>query len=773
MAAPLSAQNAESGVVVEFLPSVTQPIIPNDVRTVGLIGKGKTTKTILNQTLTRGVAPDTADTLLPAAASLPSTIIDQNLNSYSLDVDYQLTSGNVDWSLNGPANFTSIIDASAGLNVNGLTFVAYINGGVAQSVTLSGTNPISQSNIIAQLSPGLTLTLNINGDGAQTITLGANASGAAVAADIQAKVRALTAFTPSNQLAYDDFTAVYSTVYTLTSGLDGTGSSVVVSGGTAAVSLKLGTGNGGTELSGTLGTSVSDTTPATSTTSGDTLTLNINGDGAQTIILATSGTGADVAADIEAKVRALTAFTPSNQPAYNNFTAVYTTVYTLTSGAGAHPSSVVVSGGTAAAALKLGIANGGTEAIGTYGTSASNTSPAITTPTGISGVAVTAVGNFIKIATIAVNNATLLIGAGTANTALGFTGGLLAVGPKEPTAGVTYSFDYETAKLSADYVPTFFTNLDDIVTAYGDINTTNTLSLGAQIVFTNSAGTGGIWAIQLNPADTPDLTGFRNALNKLAIVERVNIIVPLTGDPNLYQDVKQHVVNSSAPLEKKERTSILGMQGNPTFAQAQSYAAGLAAGGNGRRLLLLYPPSAVATVAGSDVTLDGSFLAAAVAGVRINSNFDVAEPLLRKALLGFNEIQSNLTRTNKLILRNSGVTVIEMVDGVVRITEDTTVDRTSADNQEYTVTEIVDFTASTTRRLIDAIFIGIKLLPDTPNLVAATLNVILSTLVDLRIINSFQNIKAGVNSVDPRQIDISFSIQPTRTLRFIKITFSI
>lgn len=543
--APLSSQGAESGVVVEFVPSTSLPSVPGGVRTVALLGKGKTTKTVLSHTVTKGSA-DSADTLTPAAASLPAFIVDENFASYALGIDYQLTSGNVDWSLNGTASFTSTVDSTSPLALNTLTFIVTPNGGSPLTTTFVGT--ISQSAILTQLNA--------------------------------------------------------------TTGWSG-------------------------------------------------------------VLLATAS------------------------------------------------------------------------------------------------------GNFIKVATVATNNATLLIGNGTANSVLGFTGGALAVGPKEPAPGVKYTLDYQTNKLTADYTPKTFFDLQSMIDEYGDVNTTNTLSLGAQIVFENSANTGAIVAIQLDPADAPDLLGYQNALNKLASVEGINIVVPLTGDNNLYAAVKAHVVNASAPLEKKERTAILGMQGSVTLSQAQSYASGLAAGGNGRRLMLLWPPSATALVAGVDTTLNGSYLAAAVAGLRINANFDVAEPLLRKQLNGFESVQTNLLRTQKLTLRNSGVTVIENQDGIIRVMEDTTVDRSTADSQEYTVTEIIDFVAGTTRKLIDAIFIGIKLLPDTPNLIAATLNVILSTYVDLQVINGFNNVKASVNTIDPRQIDISFQIQPTFPLRFIKITFSI
>lgn len=111
------------------------------------------------------------------------------------------------------------------------------------------------------------------------------------------------------------------------------------------------------------GTSVSADSPATSTAAG-TLTLNINGDGAQIITLGTNSTGAAVAADIQAKVRALTAFTPANQGAYDNFVASFSGTYTLKSGIGGSGSSVVVTGASDAITLKLGVAHSGVETAG-------------------------------------------------------------------------------------------------------------------------------------------------------------------------------------------------------------------------------------------------------------------------------------------------------------------------------------------------------------------------------------------------------------------------
>jgi hypothetical protein len=666
--ASLSAQNAESGVVVEFIPSTALPSIPGGLRTVGLIGKGQVFKTLNGITVTRGVTADGIDSLSLKALSLPGTLVDENLVSYTLTTDYSLS---------------------------------------------LPTSTSASSPAIATIS-GNTLTLNINGDGVQTIILATSATGAAVAADIQGKTRALTSATPANQGAYDTFTAAYTGgVYVLTSGTTPIGS-VVVTGGTAAVALKLGVANGGIEVVGG----------------------NINWGPAGAAVITASTDISNTIFPFGINLDGLTFQVFINgSPSASNVTFVGTTLT---------PAQIVTQ-------LIAGL-------------------PGTVTPS----VFVNGAENYIRLSTVSTSNASLQIGNGTANTSLGFVAGILIKGPAEPAAGVTYTFSYGTPKVASDYVPQLYTSLDPVISAYGDANATNTLSLGAQIVFENSNSTGAVLTVQVNPADGSDLAGFQNALSKMATVDGVSIVVPLTTDAMLYPSVKSHIVNSSAPLEKKERTAIMGLNpASTTISSAIAQAQSLAAGGNGRRLMLVYPPSVNRVIGNSEVTLDGSFLCAGIAGVRINGNFDVAEPMLRKQVVGFTSAATNLLRTDKLRLRNGGVTVVELQDNIVRITEDTTVDRSTVDNQEFPVTEIVDFVARTVRRLLDSIFIGVKILPDTSSIVSATVQVLLNNFVALNIITSSKNVKASVNTFDPRQLDVSFEIQPIRGLRFIKVTFSI
>ena len=124
--------------------------------------------------------------------------------------------------------------------------------------------------------------------------------------------------------------------------------------------------------SGTAGTSVSKTTPATTATALQIM-ININGDGPQIVYFDDAGThtGAQVASKLQTAIRALTPFNALNAVAYSSATVAYTTVYTITSGVKGSNSTVVVTGapGNAGAAnLKLGVINGGTEAAGTLST---------------------------------------------------------------------------------------------------------------------------------------------------------------------------------------------------------------------------------------------------------------------------------------------------------------------------------------------------------------------------------------------------------------------
>ncbi len=115
-----------------------------------------------------------------------------------------------------------------------------------QGQSVSGATPA------AAVSAGATLQINLNGDGVRTIMLGAGSTAAGVAADVQGKMRALTPNNGAHAAAYSGFVCAYNSIlrkyYLVVPTWEG--GTVVVSGGTAAASLKLGTANGGAEVTG-------------------------------------------------------------------------------------------------------------------------------------------------------------------------------------------------------------------------------------------------------------------------------------------------------------------------------------------------------------------------------------------------------------------------------------------------------------------------------------------------------------------------------------------
>ena len=179
--------------------------------------------------------------------------------SYLTDLDAHLNyfgqpSLSTNKIVNGSYLANSISMGAAIEKANGATawYAAQLNSFDESTLTVAGTLGSSTGATGPTGSTATALSLSINGEAAQAITLPSGAVGATMAAAIQAAVQALSAVNPVLQAAYDEFTCVFSgDKFILTSGMVGDNSAVVVSAGTLATALNLGTGAGGTEHAGT------------------------------------------------------------------------------------------------------------------------------------------------------------------------------------------------------------------------------------------------------------------------------------------------------------------------------------------------------------------------------------------------------------------------------------------------------------------------------------------------------------------------------------------
>lgn len=386
----------------------------------------------------------------------------------------------------------------------------------------------------------------------------------------------------------------------------------------------------------------------------------------------------------------------------------------------------------------------------------------------------------IKLSTTTEDNTILQIGTGSANVTLGFTAGLSSKSSFEPAQSTKYTLSYQRAKTAADYVPKTFFDLNSVLNEYGPIamdnngNVVNSISLAALKAFQNGASE--IMGMQIDPSVTPTLVAFQQAIDKLQNVD-LNILVCLNPDPNLQAYIKNHVDFMSSLTEQRFRTALIGLAGNPSISTVQGYASGL----KDRRVAIVYPPLANVLIANQvnpatadgSWPVDGTYIASAIGGIRINPAFDVAEPLLRKQVSGFASISDVLLRTQKNVLANSGVMIVENQSGVARVRDGLTTDLTTVDSAEYSVTEIIDFTSNTCKNFLEGAFIGVKLLNDTPALMNASLNIILQSLINNKILNNFTNIVVQRNAINPTQIDVSFQIAPIFPVKFVLISFTI
>lgn len=386
-------------------------------------------------------------------------------------------------------------------------------------------------------------------------------------------------------------------------------------------------------------------------------------------------------------------------------------------------------------------------------------------------------------------NTSITIENGTAAAALGFTPGSLVSAPSRPALGVVYFANYEWAKALGDgqgsFEPQFFfvQNFGTITNAMGtvgggDSQTANmdgnwTLPVAAQIAQLNGASI--VCLMQMNPADGANASQVRAALQKL-FIPNIDIVVSLDAADNalLIPDITAHVETASATINRLERTAFIGFLAgsNPTDATMLGYAT---AASSKRVVVVNQTKTTYNMFIGTDTAqtvVDGTMMAAALAALRTNPAYDVAQPLTRSVVSGISTTNS-LAQAEKVILSNAGVLIVDNISGSPKVVFGTTTKYDTILNQLYQVTEITDYCAQTLRGLLDPIFIGQKLLSNTPSQVETVSGAIMQTIQDADIIVSYVQPTATVNPSQPTQILLQVGIQPTLELDTILITLGL
>lgn len=366
----------------------------------------------------------------------------------------------------------------------------------------------------------------------------------------------------------------------------------------------------------------------------------------------------------------------------------------------------------------------------------------------------------------------------TNGVAIGSTGLLntYRLSGNEPTVGDSYFVDLQYEK--TDFTPQVYTSSKAVQTAFGDLTVDNALSLASYLAFLN--GCPAIAAVQvrvgsdgLTAPDSAYFAAFDSLETPMPGDISPNFLVPLTTSVPVIQYQKKHCEKVSTARYALERTGIYGYAVGTTPENAQALAKSLKT----ERMMGVYPDGAVMTLTDafgkqSQFTVDGSYLAAATAGLACNPAFDVATPLTRKGMVGFDRLFRTLDAVQSNQSATAGLTVLVAKQSSIVIRQALTTDQSTVLSKEPTIVFIKDYVQQQTRQVLDG-FIGQKFLAQRLTDIEIALTNMFKALIQAEIIVAYNGIKAIPDPLDPSQADVVAHYSPVFPLNWIQVKYTI
>ena len=351
-------------------------------------------------------------------------------------------------------------------------------------------------------------------------------------------------------------------------------------------------------------------------------------------------------------------------------------------------------------------------------------------------------------------------------------------GGTEPMVGDSYYVTYNYTKTAADFETQLFTNQRSVERNYGEISPDNPVSLAAFLSFLNGAVILAIKQVPKipgsNQASTPTyidaLEDLRGPLPGGGVLDT---ITPLKGDDvDLFLALSNHCDIQSSIRFRAERTGLIGV----ASGTQPTDVGGIAQQIQNTRIRLVYPDIVTLTIQdalGNDkqFLVDGTFLAAAMAGNRASPNIDVATPWTRARIVGFDQLARNLDAVEQNQVAVQGVTVMTQRGTVIRVRQGLTTDMTNILTKLPTVITIADEVQRASRRDLDR-FIGIKFLPGVLSQIEGQLSTTMKSLKNAEIITAYTGIQARTTN-DPTVVEVEAFYQPVFPLLYIVITFNL
>jgi hypothetical protein len=346
----------------------------------------------------------------------------------------------------------------------------------------------------------------------------------------------------------------------------------------------------------------------------------------------------------------------------------------------------------------------------------------------------------------------------------------------EPGTGAVYYISYLYGKTTFD--TGLYQDLKKIQQAFGPPNPDYPLSLAARLAILNGAVLIGLKQVLKDP-----ITGNATVGSYLAAIDelkkpitgsiKADVITTLGTDPRIYAYLNQHCLFMSSPRQEGERTAIIGTAIGTTPTGVQAIARGL----QSELVTLVYPDSFVLTIqddAGNltDRLIDGTYIAAALAGSTCSPAVDVATPFTRRQLLGLKSIGRILDPTVANQVAVAGVTVIEQLDANIRVRHGLTTRLDNVITRTPSVQLTIQYVQQVLRATLDP-FIGTKFVSTIPKQVEQAVSAAFQRMINAQIVTNVAGIVASVDAEDPTVLRLEAIYVPVFPLEYIVTSLSV
>lgn len=340
----------------------------------------------------------------------------------------------------------------------------------------------------------------------------------------------------------------------------------------------------------------------------------------------------------------------------------------------------------------------------------------------------------------------------------------------EPSIGDVYNISYNFEK--SDLSTRLFRDLRTIQANFGPPTPEFPLSLAARLALLNGAVLLGLKQVPRSSDSSQAPSGaFIDAIDEqrrpIEGSVKPDIIVPLSTSSDVYSFLNQHCVFMGSPRQEGERIGVIGVAAGTTPLGIRAIANSL----QSELMIVNYPDLYVVTVTDNsgnsiDQVVDGTFMAASMAGASCNPAIDVATPWTRREILGFRRLGRVLDPTEANQVAVSGVSVIEAVNSGLRIRHGLTTRLDTVITRTPSVITTIQFVQQSIRRVLDP-YIGQKFTGTLVKSIEKTMVGMFSTLIDQKIVTGVSGINIFVDSDDPTILRTECIYVPVFPLEYI------